>query len=362
LLPKKEISFIVKQPISKNIMKNQTSYSKSSIDISKEESERIKSEKQLVIKQKKAISVLKKGNHRKNCILCGEKITGGYFNHRDIKFIFCNNCGHIQTGIIPPKNYLEKTGYNFHSIYPNINKKDYDNRKRRIYKPKLDWIIRSFGSMGYSPKKLKNLKWVEIGCGNGYFLSCLSDFGVKNYIGLETDKNMIEVAKKKLNGNRIFSAPSDSSKILKDFPAQIYVAFFVFEHFEETSKFLKALSRVPPKTILIFSVPTFGFSSILENIFKNDYARNMDGVIHTQIFTDQSISYLLKEVNFEKKFEWIFGQDSTDMARIIKTKIRNEPIIYKLIEKKITGAIDQIQSAFDHSRLADQRHIIAIKK
>jgi|GEM_PF-2333668 len=103
--------------------KIKTDYSKSCGDINKEELERIAIELELIKKQKNAVAFLQKFQNRTNCILCNQELAGENFKHRDLTFVVCKNCGHIQTKILPPKDYpfLPETGYEYKSIYPYLD-------------------------------------------------------------------------------------------------------------------------------------------------------------------------------------------------------------------------------------------------
>jgi 2-polyprenyl-3-methyl-5-hydroxy-6-metoxy-1,4-benzoquinol methylase len=345
-------------------MKIRTDYSKPSLDIRKEEAKRIIDEKELVKKQNKAVSFLNKYPKRKNCLLCGKILKGQIFDHRGLNFIKCAECSHIQSEANPPKDYpfIPKTGYEYKSIYPRQTEEEYNDRKKRVYTPKLDWAVDCLKGFGIPLEKQKNLSWTEIGCGAGYFLSSLSDLGIKNYTGIDRDDNLVKFAQERLSQNKIKLSKKNAEEIVKENKSNIYVAFFVFEHLENSFTFWKSLKKLPKGTILIFSVPIFGFSCIIENIFRKNYARNLDGAVHTQLYTDKSIDYALNMSGFEKRAEWIFGQDAGDLLRILKSNLNKYPKeMTDLFSGKLTLSGDELQTALDHTRLADQRHMIAIK-
>ena len=146
--------------------------------------------------------------------------------------------------------------------------------------------------------------------------------------------------------------------------ADVYIAFFVLEHVLNPFKFYQKLSTLPSKTIFIFSVPTFGLSCLLEGAFDNLYARNLDTVVHTQIYTEQSINYALNIANFDIIGQWVFGQDAEDFSRFILNSIRNNypDSMFQKISRKLFDLQDPLQHVFDLNHFSDQRHIIAIKR
>ena len=225
-------------------------YSKPSVDIAKENVSRIQNEKKLFEEQKATSSLLLNCEDRKVCIVCNLILKGEQFDHRGIPFISCETCGHIMTKAMPPKGYpLSATnGLNFEKIYPKLNRTDYEDRKKRIYKPKLDWAISCLNEFGYSSEKIKQMKWTEMGCGAGYFLSALTDFGAKNISGFDADKRLVENGNEYLKVNMLHHFLGELEKGMENYPADIYASFFVLEHLENSSIFLMPLSsssRVP---------------------------------------------------------------------------------------------------------------------
>lgn len=341
-------------------------YSKPSADISKESSIRIKNEKKLFEEQKATSELLLKCENRKLCIVCNNSLEGEKFDHREIPFISCKICGHIQSVAMPPKGYpmSEENGLNFKKIYPKLNIAEYEDRKKRIYKPKLDWALSCLIELGYNIEKLKGMKWTEMGCGAGYFLSALLDAGIKNIQGFDADFTLVKNGNELLNKDIINFTTDEPEKGIAQFPADIYVSFFVLEHLTSSFHFFKELARQKSGTIFIFSVPVFGFITVLENIFRNNYARNLDSVIHTQTFTEDSIKYALDKANFSIVSEWIFGQDIQDFTRFVFSNIqeRYPEKMRSGIEQKIMPLQDLLQRSVDKAGFSDQKHIIAIKK
>ena len=132
--------------------------------------------------QKHMIQSLLSGPPRDRCILCRFDIKGDQFLHRGVEFIRCNNCGHIQTLTEPPADYPfgEEYSISYADSYPKLTKRDYEDRKNRIYKPKLDWIVSYLLEIGNSRQEIEDMRWLDIGCGAGYFLSSLREFGARN--------------------------------------------------------------------------------------------------------------------------------------------------------------------------------------
>ncbi len=335
-------------------------YSKPSADIQKEVNVRLQNDKELFERQFSESQRLLSCEDRKECALCARPLVGEMFNHRDIPFVMCATCSHVQTKAMPPADY---PNISFNAVYPASDAEAYRDRKARIYKPKLDWIISCLKELQYSPDTIKQMKWVEMGAGAGYFISCLAAAGIKDITGIDSDKKLVEIANTFTHGNRVHYYSGRLSDAFEQYPADIYVAFFVLEHIFDTHEFFLKIKSLPPQTIFIFSVPVFGFSCLLENIFKNNYARNLDAVIHTQLYTDNSIAYAAAEAGYEILAQWIFGQDATDFTRFMLHNL-SENFSEQLLKKLgnyFTSLQDPLQHCLDSLKLADQRHII-IKK
>tara|TARA_B100000989_G_scaffold286736_1_gene255675 strand:+ start:1191 stop:1523 length:333 start_codon:yes stop_codon:yes gene_type:complete len=107
-----------------------------------------------------------------------------------------------------------------------------------------------------------------------------------------------------------------------------------------------------------------GFSSILETIFKDDFARNFDGLIHQQMFTNKSLQYFLKKSNLNIFAQWSFGQDANDMYRIMMDNIEDNYTdeLYKFFDTNLKTIVNSFQKILDKNSLADSIHILAQKK
>jgi 2-polyprenyl-3-methyl-5-hydroxy-6-metoxy-1,4-benzoquinol methylase len=202
-----------------------------------------------------------------------------------------------------------------------------------------------------------------MGAGAGYFLSCLLDAGIRNIKGFDINKDLLQIATTHVPEKYLFHYKGKLSEAINAFPADIYTAFFVLEHISDSKNFFLKLKSLPPGTIFIFSVPVFGISCLLENIFSKNFARNLDCVLHTQLYTDDSIRYALERAEFNIVAQWIFGQDAEDFIRFILKNIENKFSIKKLeqIKSDLDRLQDALQNCFDKYKISDQRHIIAIK-
>ena len=210
-----------------------TDYSKALGDLTKEEASRIQNEKQLYIRQKEANKRLSKAPPRKICILCGSPIKGREFLHRGVSFITCHQCNHIQTKALPPVGFPDELEgkEQFSKIYPKLEKDQFEDRKNRIYRPKLNWIFSALERSGYKKIELLNKKWLELGTGSGVFLSSLEDMGVNNYVGFEKEETLLERAKAFVAPEKVSISRVSLGEIIRA-NELTSLLFFVCEHDE----------------------------------------------------------------------------------------------------------------------------------
>jgi cyclopropane fatty-acyl-phospholipid synthase-like methyltransferase len=303
---------------------------------------------------------------RRNCLLCGSDVAlAEQFLHRKIKFLHCHNCGHVQTQCEPDGQYEEivASALGYKEIYPDSSWEDFQSRTERVYQPKLEWIIEGLGARA-TKAELANLSWLDIGCGAGYFLNALIKNGFSNCAGTDLDVHNLAVAEKYLDGGQVFQSETSVADTIKNAASDVITAFYVLEHVSDMKDVIDALSRKEQGTIFVFAVPVFSFISIFEGLVEKHYPRSLDAMVHTQIFTDESIDYMMEKSGFEIVSEWIFGQDIADIHRFIDVGLNsNYPqSLRDQFSQKFAKLIDPLQMVLDGARFSDSRHIIAIKK
>ncbi len=326
----------------------------------------IKEDKNIHAVQLRALDALKEQPKRENCLLCAVRINDELtFLHRSIKYVRCKNCGHIQTQVVTPSGYPhEQSGdTNFDKIYPALEIDAYISRRKRIYEPKLEWALKHLRQLEPQIKHYSKIKWLELGSGAGYFLSALKENGIHDIVGIEKNVTLAEFSNDTIGDHTICYA-GELADVLLEYPADIYVAFFVLEHIENPQQFWHVLEQLPKDTIFIFSVPMFGFATLLESAFVDYAARNLDNAVHTQLYSEESINFALKKSGYEKIAQWVFGQDSHDLMRLMLLKLENlySKELLKEIQEKLLKILDPVQAVLDQNYLSDARHVIAIKR
>lgn len=315
--------------------------------------------------QKNISQFLQSSPQREACILCLSSLDSAIqFNHREVEFLQCRVCKHVQSKSKIPIGYpWDQMGGGFESVYQPLNNVDYISRRDRVYKPKLDWIIEALSAeLKSDVEVLKKKNWLEIGSGVGYFVDALLDRGISNVSAIEANKTFCDAIRMRSPNVNVIN----SCNFFRDIEVQkfdILVMFFVIEHVENAYDFWEHMKKIKPGTLLVFSVPTLGLTTLFENALTQFSARNLDAIVHTQMYTDHSIDFALKRAGFKKISEWLFGQDAQDLFSVIFNcdAAKLAPISEILNDQNILRFTDGLQQLLDAERLCDQRHIIALK-
>jgi hypothetical protein len=341
---------------------NLTRFSKSPEDVAAHTSRLLTENDELLERQRSALQELSGAPSRKLCILCNSDcVNVPRFLHREIPYLECPVCGHIQCGFELAPEFLARY-QKFAAIYPKLDPERYRERTSLIYKPKLDWLLEAARNLGIGD--LISVPWVELGSGGGNFLSALRDSGARDIRGIDSDRRLVAQANDILGEplSQAFTEPL--AGVLKSTSARVYAAWFVLEHCFELREFFVSLKEKPAGTIFVFSVPTFGVAALFESAFTGHFARSLDSVIHLQTFTDRSIGYALDQAGYEIRAEWLFGQDADDIYRALAAAMpaRSPGGVLERHLQRFIATVPAIQRAIDRNRLCDSRHILAVRK
>jgi 2-polyprenyl-3-methyl-5-hydroxy-6-metoxy-1,4-benzoquinol methylase len=250
----------------------------------------------------------------------------------------------------------------FADVYPPLDPVAYRDRTERIYAPKLAWLLRAAQAAGLG--NLLDRSWVDIGCGAGSFIDALRRNGASRVAGIEADAVLVQQANAALAAPIVTQFAGSLAEAVRQHPADVYVAWFVLEHCFELGEVFNALRQCASGTVLAFSVPTYGLAAMLEGAFEQHYARNLNSVVHLQLFTDASIARAMQEANCDIMAEWIFGQDADDLYRSIMIPLQHTHSAAAIVgeQARLLGCMSGIQAVIDHARLADARHVLAVRR
>jgi hypothetical protein len=339
-----------------------TEYSKPSEDVAEHTAGLLGADEQLQSRQRAITAGLAGRPARMQCLVCTASLPGvANLHHRGVPYVFCGKCRHLQCAIEPPRGYPAEQE-SFADIYRALDVAEYRDRTNRIYRPKLAWALRAASALG--TRDLLARSWVEMGSGAGNFMAALRDAGARRITGVEADDRLVERAAAALGEPLVRHCKASLADAIAQHEAEVYVAWFVLEHCFELPQFLAALRRKAAGTIFLFSVPMVSLGTLLESAFEGHYARSLDSVLHLQLFTESSLGYALQEAGYEAMAEWVFGQDADDLYRCVAAELarRRTAEAFAQEVERLSEALSGIQQALDRARLADARHILAVRK
>lgn len=342
-------------------------YSKPSGDVAAESAAWLQQDEAILVRQRRLAAHLKQAATRPACLLCRARLESGEtFSHRDVSYVFCARCGHVQSATIPPDGYPHRfeREASFASVYPSLDPQARRSRRERIYAPKLDWALSRLADAGVPGERARRSSWLELGAGAGYFIEALREAGVERAAGIEGDAGLLQQSAAALGEGVVRRFDGSLAGAVGRFPAEIYAAFFVLEHCDDAGAFWAAMAERPPGTVFLFAVPVFGFATLLEAAFDGFAARNLDSALHTQLYTDESLRWALQHASYEPVAEWVFGQDAIDLRRLMLRRLA-PALPGKALERiatRLAALQDPLQSAIDRAHLADARHILAVKR
>ncbi|MGE5503347.1 MAG: class I SAM-dependent methyltransferase [Actinomycetota bacterium] len=338
-------------------------YSKPVGDIAPETARIVREDAAMLAHQREHTAVLAAQPARAACVLCGGPAAGERFRHRGLDCFECAVCGQVQTVAQPPEGYPASTGATFDWVYPDLDPVAYAARRDRVYAPKLDWALEAMAENGIGRAEALRRRWLDLGAGAGYFLDALREAGCADYTGVEANRALAEAACRRLGEDRVRIEAGSLAEAIRRHGADVVSAWFVFEHVEGGHAVWEAFADMPKGTLVLFAVPVFGLSSAFESAFGDHWARGLDGVVHTQLYTDRSIDWALRRGGLKPLAEWVFGQDMVDIARLLAVRLGKAWPQSRIdaLMGRLHAALDPLQGAVDRALLADARHILAIR-
>ena len=340
-----------------------TYYSKSIGAVVGRQSDFLSKNSEMVEKSLDATKALLDAPLRTRCTLCAAPPPEATFEHRGAPYFECRTCGQIQS--LNDSTMVEWDPEKYAQVYPELSPEMRQERVEGVYAPKLDWIVEAAKSeLGLGARDLLSKRWLEIGCGEGLFLEALRAKGGELFTGVDVDEHMIQRCCKLFGDNCVEKSCSSIQDVVSTKDFDVLVAWYVMEHIFELDLLADSLAELEAGTLFCFAVPTHSFSSVFESTVASHYPRTLDNSVHTQLFTDKSIDYLLERAGFDKAAQWVFGQDAADLGRVLSLGLAQHypDATAEKFGRQFSAAIDDMQKALDKQFLSDSRHVLAIKK
>ncbi len=323
--------------------------------------------------QKELYKIYSQQPKRKKCKNCEKKITGLKFKKLNISYILCKHCGHLNgehddTKILSKKFYQAYGQKNYSKIkiiYVENEKKDYSKRLKKIYIPKAKFLLDNLLKKEKNRNKIFNkFRYVDIGCGAGYFISSLKKLKIKNFSGYDPSKEMVVYGNKINKFNNLNFVEHDKTiNIIKNLDSSGPVCVSMIgsmEHIYNQNEILKEIKKKKNIKYLFTSVPCFSPSSFIELVFDKNFQRVL-APQHTHLYSEKSIKYLAKKLKFKIISEWWFGGDIVDLYRNFiltifpKKEIDDGKSIFNKMFLKI---LDSMQLGIDKKKLSSEAHIL----
>ncbi len=298
---------------------------------------------------------------RTSCKICAETLPDVVdFHSHKIDYVFCAQFSHLNgkfedTPELIASLYISDGGSDYSSNYIDSN---FQKRTSDIYLPKIEFLMNSLPD--------KDLELLDVGCGSGYFVYAALMKGIKA-TGVDVSRKMVDFGNNQIcndiRSQPLCCIPEDKfyDAIIKSH-SDVISAIGVIEHLREPQKFFDAFRKCRAK-YLFYSVPMFSLSSILENIFKDIFPRQLSGG-HTHLFTEQSIGKMNDIIGVRPVAEWRFGTDIIDLYRCLNVSLQKNRSSQKMIDQLYMGlasSIDDIQHILDKKHFCSEVHCVVSK-
>lgn len=264
----------------------------------------------------KKLSDLKIETHKINCDFCGgDKFLPLFDTMRhglNLPTEICENCALCLTNPQPTKDTLGsfygEYYHLFHGRQSGVDKKYFEKSKR--------FAARRFDTLK-KVGKLEGKKILEIGCGAGQFMQCLSDNKLDG-TGIELGTESYEFCKSK-NLNVINTSIEDFAPETK---FDVIVSFHVLEHIRSPKEFMKKChSLLNEGGLLYLEVPNLHKPGIVYPAFFQ--------FPHLFTFSHTTLANYLRAAGFEIELVkddlyalTVFGKKSTVFAHdFVKTDV-----------------------------------------
>ena len=281
-----------------------------------------------------------------------DKIEQSILTSHYAKYTICKKCGHFNginqdTEKFNKQVYSNKSKSNLYLFY----KKDYKKRCKNIYLPKLKFL-----------KKILRKKFdlTDFGCGAGHFLKICEQSKIK-CSGFEFNSDSVKLGNKFLENSTINHLQIDEiyNKI-ENTNSKVISLLGVIEHLRFPNKVFDAFKKSNSK-YLFLSVPLSSFTVLVEHAFPNVFPRLLGGV-HNNLYSPESINYILKKYKLKIIGEWWFGSDAMGLMRSMLQNSKNKNKDYlKFFNHYCVSIVNDLQNIIDKKKLCDEVHLVIRK-
>jgi SAM-dependent methyltransferase len=301
----------------------------------------------------------KRQPRRIHCKLCQQALPVSMdFASHGISYVFCPACDHLNgahddTEAFTRGLYIEASGAEYAKDYLDPN---YVARAEQIYIPKVDFLLAHL-----PPAVPQNM--LDVGCGSGYFVFAALRAGLKAR-GVDVNRTMVEFGNAQISrllGLRPlgFSEESGFLSSMLQADAAVISAIGVIEHLRQPAAFFDAFERSQAR-FLLYSVPMFSFSAMVEAVFPRVFPRQLSGG-HTHLFTERSIDWLHRQRRLSVLAEWRFGTDVMDLYRSLRIELAKHGVsamVVARLDQDFGMSVDKLQAVLDREHFCSEIHCL----
>ncbi len=201
----------------------------------------------------------------------------------DLRLCQCKWCGLVQFDCAPVDYYKDviRAG-GFSTTMVDLRKNQYS------------YFIEKYG--------LEGKKFIEVGCGQGEFLSVLAEFPVKAF-GIEHTPKLVDLAKEK-GLDVLCDFIGNENKRIEGAPFDVFLSFNFLEHQPDPNGMLKGIyNNLTDDGMGLITVPSFEY--ILDKKCYYEFIRD-----HLAYYTFDTLTLLLNNNGFEVLEKMLVNRDT----------------------------------------------------
>jgi hypothetical protein len=223
-----------------------------------------------VEKQRSIAELYAQQPRRKACKNCDHALHENVdFTKDGIGYQLCSTCGHLN-GIHEDTSqfcefvYSSGSGKKYAENYEVGDFPAYSYRQSSIYAPKAEFLFSSLTYLGGEPH---SLRYLDFGCGSGYFVGALHSLGLRDVSGTEVSDYQCEFGNKMLGREALSTHRLDQTgQILANTDADVVSFVGVLEHLYNPREAISSLSNNENVQYVFLSVPLYSPSVFFEMI------------------------------------------------------------------------------------------------